>query len=99
MRQMKRLLVAGSLVASVLAGGTLFLTQPAAADDWDHPVRRAVRILLDDGTYVTRHYYYDYHNDHYVPYVRWHRDYDNWYYKHDRHWQRHHEYRGARDDD
>ena len=99
MRQAKRLFVAGGLLASVLAGSTLLSAKPAAADDWDHPLRHAVRVLLDDGTYVTRHYYYDYGDRHYVPYSRWRRDYDDWYYSHDRHWRRHHEYRGDRDRD
>src|SRR5437867_664816 len=60
MQRTKRLLIAGGLAASVLAGGTLFSARPAAADDWDHPLRRLVRVLLDDGRYVNRYYYYDY---------------------------------------
>jgi len=99
MNKAKRLLVAGSLTASVIAGATLLSAKPATADDWDHPVRRVVRVLQDDGRYVTRSYYYDYNGHHYVPYSQWRRSYDDWYYSHDRHWRRHHDYRGDRDDD
>ena len=99
MEQIKRLLVTGGLAASVLAGGALFSARPAAADDWDHPLRRIVRILNDDGTYTRRTYYYDYNDHHYVPYSQWRDSYDHWYYSHDRHWRRHHDYNGDRDRD
>src|SRR3954462_7515709 len=82
MQRTKRLLVAGGLAASVLAGGTLFSARPAAADDWDHPLRRVVRVLTSDGRYVNRYYYYDYSNRRYVPYSSWRRDRDDWRSRH-----------------
>jgi len=93
MGQSKRLLVAGGLAASVLAGGTLFAAKPASADDWDHPIRRVIRTYLSDGGYRDRIYYYDYNDGRYVPYGRFRRDYDDWYYGHSRQWRRHHAYR------
>jgi len=88
MDKAKRLLVAGGLAASVLAGGALFSAKPAAADDWDHPLRRVVRVLVGDGTYENRYYYYDYNHGRYLPYSQW---------RYERDWWRNHH--SDRDDD